>query len=48
MFLNIIYVSAIIVVSVTAITGVAIFIIDKNAEENDELCSNERTGNRHR
>lgn len=48
MFLNIIYVSAIIVISVTAITGVAIFIIDKNAEENDELASDERPGNRHR
>jgi len=48
MFLNIIYVSAIIVVSVTLITGVAIFMIDKNADENDEFANDERAGNRHR
>jgi hypothetical protein len=47
MFLSIIYVSAIIVVSVTAITGAALYTIDKNAEENDEPASDERAANRH-
>jgi hypothetical protein len=36
MFLNIIYMTSIIVIAVTVIAGAAIFIIDKNAGEKDE------------
>jgi len=37
MILSIIYVAAIVVIGVTAIAVAAIFIIDKNAGENEEL-----------
>jgi len=36
MFLSIIYMSAIIVVSVSAICGFALYKIDKNAERNEK------------
>ena len=36
MFLSIIYMSAIIVVAVSAICGVALYKIDKNAERNEK------------
>lgn len=37
MILSIIYMTAIIVVGVTAIAGVAIFMIDKNAGDKDDM-----------
>ena len=36
MFLNIIYMVAIITIVVSAIAGAAIYMIDKNAEQNDK------------
>jgi hypothetical protein len=36
MILSIIYMTAIIVIGVTALAGAALFIIDKNAGENDD------------
>ena len=37
MFLDIIYMVAIVVIVVSAIAGAAIYAIDKNAEQNDKL-----------
>jgi hypothetical protein len=36
MFLNIIYMSVIIVIAVSAIAGVALYKIDKNADRNEK------------